>query len=229
MVLQRDKIRVCLIDSRTLYREGVRIILSTVEDIDVTDGIQQDEEISSRLEAISPDVVILAVKPSIANSLKLARQIRRHSPRIPVILLGETEDDELLFQGIKVGAAAYLTDEASLEELVDAIRRTFLGEYLINESLLTNPQVAARVFKFFQRLPQYGTEIEYLLAPLSPREVEILNCIAQGNSNRQIARSLGLSEGTVKNYMSSILRKLVANDRTHAVVVALRQGLIKTD
>jgi DNA-binding NarL/FixJ family response regulator len=207
----------------------MRAMLSTEQDIEVIDE-SQNEGTFSRFEAVSPDAVILALKPPIANGLKLARKIRRHSPRVPVILLGDTEDDELLFQGIKVGAAAYLTNEATTrEELVDVIRRTFLGEYLINESLLTNPQVASRVFKFFQHLPQYGTETEYLLAPLSPREIEILNFIAQGNSNKHIAHILGISERTVKNYISSILRKLVANDRTHAVVIAWRQGLIKID
>ena len=224
-----DKIKVSLIDSRTVYREGVRTILSTERDIEVTDESQQDEGIFSRLEAISPDVVILSIKSPIANSLKLAREIRRQFPRVPVILLGETEDDELLFQGIKVGAAAYVTNEVSPVELTDVIRKTFHGEYLINESLATNPQVASRVTKFFQDLSQAERGIEYLLAPLSPREVQTLNCIAQGNSNKGIGRILGISEQTVKNHVSSILRKLVANDRTHAVVIALRQGLIKID
>ena len=224
-----EKIRVFLVDSKTLYREGVRAILSAEQDIEVIGEAQQDEGTFSRFQAVSPDVVILAPKPPIVNGLKLVRQIKLHSPRVPVILLAEPEDEELLFLGIKVGAAAYLTNEVAPEELVDAIRRTFRGEYLINESLISNRQIASRILKAFQDLPLLGSGIESLLAPLSPREIEVLSCIAKGNSNKDIGHTLGISEQTVKNHITSILRKLVANDRTHAVVIALRQGLIKVD
>ena len=99
----------------------------------------------------------------------------------------------------------------------------------INESPLSSPQVDSRVLKLFQNLPPLRSEIEFLLAPLSPREIEVLSCIALGNSNKAIGHILGISAQTVRNHISSILLKLVANNRTHAVVIALHQGLIKVD
>jgi DNA-binding NarL/FixJ family response regulator len=227
-----EKIAVFLIGSETLYREGVRAIVSTEQDLELIDECEQDEGTFSRFQAASPDVVVFAPEAPIVKSLKLVIQIKRHSPKVPVILLAEAEDEELLFLGVKLGAAAYLTKGSTAGELVDAVRRTFQGEYLINETIMTNPRVASRILRQFQELP--GSQLmvrgeEPLLSALSPREVEVLKCIAQGNSNKHAGHILGISEQTVKNHVSSILRKLVANDRTHAVIIALRQGLIEMD
>jgi DNA-binding NarL/FixJ family response regulator len=227
-----EKITVFLIGSGTLYREGVHAIISTEPDLELIDECEQDEGTFSRIQAALPDVVVFAPEAPIVKSLKLVLQIKRHSPKVPVILLAEAEDEELLFLGVKLGAAAYLTKGSTAGELVDAVRRTFQGEYLINETIMTNPRVASRILRQFQELP--GSQLmvrgeEPLLSALSPREVEVLKCIAQGNSNKHAGHILGISEQTVKNHVSSILRKLVANDRTHAVIIALRQGLIEMD
>lgn len=227
-----EKITVSLISSETLYREGVRAIVSMEQDLELIDEYEQGEETFSRLQAASPDVVVFAPKAPIVKSLRLVFQIKRHLPKVPVILLADVEDEELLFLGVKLGAAAYLTKGSPAEELVGAIRRTFQGEYLINETVMTNPRVASRILRQFQALPDSHLVVrgeEPLLSPLSPREVEVLKCIAQGNSNKHAGHILGISEQTVKNHVSSILRKLVANDRTHAVIIALRQGLIEMD
>jgi DNA-binding NarL/FixJ family response regulator len=229
-VVKVEKMKVFFIESRTLYREGVRTILSAEQDMEVMDEAEQDGEAFARFQATSPDVVIFAPKSPMVNGLKLIRQIKQHSPTAAVILLGESEDEDLLFRGIKAGVAAYLSNEVTPEELVDTVRRAFRGENLINETLVTRPNVASRILKQFQELPEFPlavTEDEPLLTPLTPREIEILNVIAQGNSNRDIANALCISEQTVKNHITSILRKLVANDRTHAVVLALRQGVIR--
>jgi DNA-binding NarL/FixJ family response regulator len=227
-----EKITVLLIGSETLYREGVRAIVSTEQDLELIDQCEQDEGTFSRFQAASPDVVVFAPKAPIIKSLKLVLQIRRHSPKVPVILLAEAEDEELLFLGVKLGAAAYLTKGTTAGELVGAIRKTFQGEYLINETVMTNPGVASRILRQFQELPGSHLVVrgeEPLLSALSPREVEVLKCIAKGNSNKHVGHVLGITEQTVKNHVSSILRKLVANDRTHAVIIALRQGLIEMD
>jgi DNA-binding NarL/FixJ family response regulator len=227
-----EKITVSLISSETLYREGVRAIVSMEQDLELIDECEQNEETFARLQAASPDVVVFTPKAPIVKSLRLVFQIKRHLPKVPVILLADAEDEELLFLGVKLGAAAYLTKGSPAEELVDAIRRTFQGEYLINETVMTNPRVASRILRQFQALPDSHLVVrgeEPLLSPLSHREVEVLKCIAQGNSNKHAGHILGISEQTVKNHVSSILRKLVANDRTHAVIIALRQGLIGMD
>jgi DNA-binding NarL/FixJ family response regulator len=117
--------------------------------------------------------------------------------------------------------------DISPEDLIHVIRRVSQGEFLINDKVFSKPAVASRVLKEFRELAVYGQEAQPIFAPLSPREVEILDNIAQGMTNKQVAYALSISEQTVKNHMSSILRKLAVNDRTQAVVYAMRQGWIK--
>ena len=107
------------------------------------------------------------------------------------------------------------------------VRRVGHGEYLINENVLSRPFVASRVLDEFRELSQVDSATESVFSPLTPREVEILDCVARGNSNKEIARLLSISDQTVKNHITSILRKLAVNDRTQAVIYALRHGWIK--
>lgn len=225
-------LRTFLIDSQVLYREGLYARLSHEDDMEVTGEAKDAEEAFPKLHVLLPDVVLLAGKPLSVDTFKVVRQIKQHFPRIGIIVLAERDTDELLFLAIKAGAAAYFTKEVSPEELIDAVRRVFQGEYLINESPYARPNIASRILKQFQELPDLSliaAEVEPFLSPLTPREIEVLNCIAEGNSNKGIAHMLGITEQTVKNHITSIMRKLIANDRTHAVVLALRQGLIRLD
>ena len=137
------------------------------------------------------------------------------------------EDEDALFDAIKAGAAAFILKDVGPDDLVTIIRRVVAGEYLINDKVFSKPAVASRVLKEFRELAVYGQEAAPIFAPLSPREVEILDNIAQGMTNKQVAYALSISEQTVKNHMSSILRKLSVNDRTQAVVYAMRQGWIR--
>ena len=132
-----------------------------------------------------------------------------------------------LFDAIKAGAAAFILKDVGPDDLVTIIRRVAVGEFLINDKVFAKPAVASRVLKEFRELAVYGQEAAPIFAPLSPREVEILDNIAQGMTNKQVAYALSISEQTVKNHMSSILRKLSVNDRTQAVVYAMRQGWIR--
>ena len=144
-----------------------------------------------------------------------------------MIVLSTSEDEEDLFAAIRSGAAAFILKDVGPEDLVEIIRRVAAGEFLINDKVFSKPAVASRVLKEFRELAVYGQEAQPIFAPLSPREVEILDNIAQGMTNKQVAYALSISEQTVKNHMSSILRKLAVNDRTQAVVYAMRQGWIR--
>jgi len=157
--------------------------------------------------------------------LKLARKIKQRLPTIGVVILTSNPDDAQLFQALKAQAVAYLRKEVTAEELVSTIRRVARGEHPINESLTDRPKLAEQVLYQFQEL-SWRSEAEGFIAPLTPREMEILNYIAQGYLNKQIAAELDISEQTIKNHVTSILRKLNANARTEAVVVAIKQGLI---
>ncbi|MBA7670691.1 Transcriptional regulatory protein DegU [subsurface metagenome] len=136
--------------------------------------------------------------------------------------------DDQLFQAIENQVAAYLSKEINGDQLADMVRRVARGEYPINESLSSRPELAGKILNQFQALSG-KTEVETLISPLTARETEILNYVAQGNSNKQIAAKLSISEQTIKNHVASIMLKLNANARTQAVVIAVQQGLISID
>jgi len=202
----------------------MRMALSAEDGIEVVSESDKYEEVPSLIETFSPDVVLMDSSLPSLRGFDLARQITQRSPGVSVVILTPYEDDDQLFLAIKSGAAAYLSKGITTEELAGTIRKVFRGEHPISESFLAKPRVASRVLKQFQDLSLMGKGMEALLAPLSPREIEILGHVADGNSNEQIAHNLKISEQTIKNHITSILRKLDANDRTQAVVVALRQG-----
>ena len=159
------------------------------------------------------------------GGLTLARDIKQRSPNIGVIVPSSTPNDAQLFQSLKAQAVAYISKEISADQLVTTIRRVAGGKHPINESLTNRPKVAEQVLHQFQEL-SWRNEAQTFISPTTPRETEILKYIAQGFLNKQIAAELDISEQTIKNYVTSILRKLNANARTEAVVVAIKQGLI---
>ncbi len=178
--------------------------------------------------AQSPDVVIIDALLSAGDALEVARQLRLWLPRVSMIMLTAFEDEEQLFQSMKVGVSAYFLKDIQPEALVNAVRQVYQGAYLINDNVLSRPRVASLVLNVFHEMAkEEATEVTPLYSPLSSREVEILDYIARGNSNKEIAKSLKISDQTVKNHITSILKKLSVNDRTAAVVHALRNGWIK--
>jgi DNA-binding NarL/FixJ family response regulator len=222
-----EKIQVFLVDKNELFRQGVRVALSGREDIEVVGESDSDKNALSHLESLQVNIVLLDINLPSLSGLDLARQIMQRSPNISVIILTPYEDEEHLFQAIEAGAAAYLTKEISTERLACVIRKVFRGEQVISESLLARPKVAERVLKQFRDLSFKRGRRAFL--PITPREAEILSYVARGYGNKQIAQILHNSQQTIKNHITSILRKLEANDRTHAVVLAMRNGWISAD
>ena len=177
--------------------------------------------------ATNPDVILMDLSLPSPGGIETTQRVKRELPAAAIIVLSTEEDEDALFDAIKAGAAAFILKDIAPEDLVMVIRRVVAGEYLINDKVFSKPAVASRVLKEFRELAVYGQEAAPIFAPLSPREVEILDNIAQGMTNKQVAYALSISEQTVKNHMSSILRKLSVNDRTQAVVYAMRQGWIR--
>jgi DNA-binding NarL/FixJ family response regulator len=174
-----------------------------------------------------PDLILMDLSLPAPGGIETTQRIKRELPSAGIIVLAVNEDEDALFDAIKAGAAAFILKDVAPDDLVAIIRRVAAGEYLINDKVFAKPAVASRVLKEFRELAIYGQEAAPIFAPLSPREVEILDNIAQGMTNKQVAYALSISEQTVKNHMSSILRKLSVNDRTQAVVYAMRQGWIR--
>jgi two-component system response regulator DegU len=220
-----DKIKVMIIDEQAFFRAGVRQTLSQQPDLEVLECDLTQNALET-IEAHLPDVALLGSDLASLSGLELGRKIAQHFPNTKVIVLSPDPDDMELFEVIKTAAVACLNKKTSSEELAGTIRRAHNGEYPINESLMTSPKVAKHVLNQFRGL---GKTMGGIVAPLTNRETQILNYIAEGNSNKVIAHILGISEQTIKNHVSAILRKLNANDRAHAVTLALHSGWISPD
>lgn len=220
-----DKIKVMIIDEQAFFRVGVRHILSQQSDLEISE-CDPNQDPLGLIEANLPDVALLGSDLAALSGLDLGREIARHYPNTKVIMLSPNPDDEELFEVIRTAAVACLRKNTTAEELASTIRRACNGEYPINESLITRPAVARHVLSQFQDMRR---TMEAVVAHLTHRETQILDYVAAGNSNKQIARILGISDQTIKNHVSSILRKLNANDRAHAVALAMRGGWISVE
>ncbi len=221
-----DKIVVTIVDKQALFRVGVCHALSQQPDFEVFECSPNKNPVVL-IESRLPGVLLLDIDYPSLSGLKLAQKIALRCPATKIIVLARNPDDSQLFEIIRTGAVAYLDKSVTAEELTKVIRQVSRGEFPINDNVLARPEVAISVLRQFQRMHSNNEKsMETIVAPLTPRETQILNCIADGNSNKKIASILQISEQTAKNHVSNILRKLNANDRAHAVVLAIRQGLI---
>lgn len=224
-----NSITILIVDDHPLFRRGIRWSLETEPDLHIVGEAENGQQAIQLASQFVPDIMLIDINMPEMSGLEVTRIIKRHHPQMGVIILTMHEDDEQLFHAIRVGAAAYSTKDVEADELAKLIRRVAKGEYLINENVLNRPFVASRVLDQFRELPDGQGGADTVFSPLTPREVEILDCVAQGNSNKEIAQILKISDQTVKNHITSILRKLAVNDRTQAVIYALRHGWIRLD
>ena len=222
-----ERVRILIVDDHALYRVGIRGILAQEPDLEVVAEADDSRTAMEAAFATNPDVILMDLSLPAPGGIETTQRVKRELPSAAIVVLSTEEDEEALFGAIKAGAAAFILKDVAPEDLVMIIRRVVAGEYLINDKVFSKPAVASRVLKEFRDLAIYGQQEMPIFAPLSPREIEILDNIAQGMTNKQVAYALSISEQTVKNHMSSILRKLSVNDRTQAVVYAMRQGWIR--
>ena len=222
-----NKVRILLVDDHPLSRQGVTWTLTNQPDLEIVGEVADGQAAIQQADILLPDIVLCDINLPGMNGLEVTRILKRRHPQTAVIILTLHEDDEQLFHAIRVGASAYAIKDIAAQELISLIRRVGRGEYLINENVLSRPFVASKVLDQFRELASLDEASDTVFSPLTPREVEILDCVARGNSNKEIARLLSVSDQTVKNHITSILRKLAVNDRTQAVIYALRHGWIK--
>ncbi len=220
------KISVMIVDDHPLFRQGLRRVIEAEDDMEVIIEVGDGEEALRLAQKMVPDVIMMDVNIPTMNGLQVTRSIKANSPNIGVIMLTAYHDDEQIFHAIKAGAGAYYPKDVTPRKLIETIRQVSQGHYVIDDNVLAKSQVTSWLFKQFEQLAVFGTSPDELFVPLSPREMEILHLIARGYSNKEIAHELGISRQTVKNHMTSILRKLSLNDRTQAALYALRRGWI---
>ena len=223
-----NEITIAVIDKSEFFRVGIRQQLHAQNDFRLLD-CDPDYEPLKLIETYSVDVVLLEIDSPISRGLELSKTIVQHYPNTRVIILSSYFNDDELFETIKTGAVAYVDKRSSTEELISTIRRASRGEYPINDSLIARPTIAERVLRQFQEMASIGLINDKVAAPLTHREIQILSYIANGNTNKQVAQALGISNQTIKNHVSAILRKLNANDRAHAVALAIRNNWVALD
>ena len=221
-----SKIRVMLADDQDIIRTGLTIILNHQPDLEVVAQAADGIEAVEMAKKLQPDVILMDIKMPRLNGIQATRQIVSALPKTQVIILTTYDTDDWVFDGIRAGAVGYLLKDTSGDNLGDAVRGAMKGESQID------PTVARKVLREFQQFspnrsaaPRPPVE-EEPLERLTDREEEVLKLLAAGLSNKEIATQLSLSEGTVKNHISAILAKLHANDRTQAVLTALKRGLV---
>ena len=224
-------INLLIVDDHPLFRQGVRWSLAEEGDISVMGEAANAEAAIEFINLSPPDVVLVDLNLPGMDGLELTRHIRRTYPGMGVIMVSMHESDEQAFNALRAGATAYYSKEIQPAALAYNIRRVARGEYVINDVMFDEPKIAARILHQFRTVGQGVAAVDTnfaLFSPLSDREIEVLEKIASGSSNKEIAEHLGISTQTVKNHISSILRKLSLNDRTQAVIYALRRGWIET-
>ena len=217
------KTKVMVIDEQPFFRAGVRQALLQEKDFDILEGDPKND-ILATIDANLPDIVLLGSDLASQRGLELGGRIARNFPNTRVVILSPNPNDEEMFDAIRSSAVACLAKNATPDELIGIVKRASHGEYPINESVMSRPSVARHVLSQFQDMASLGDNIA---APLTQRERQILTYIADGNTNKKIANVLNISEQTIKNHVSAILRKLNANDRAHAVVLAIKRGIIQ--
>ena len=222
----RKPIRLMVVEPRTILGVGLRDVL------DHEDGIEVVAQMRSAAEAIpvvgdtAPDVILVRLPSELHAAAEIARQLRRETPNAALILMGSEDDDASIVEALEVGATAHLAEIAEPAELVATIRRVAEGDDPLKDEITDRPDLVERIVNAIR---ESMVADELPVSPLSPRELEIMQLVARGESNRQIAAELGISDQTVKNHMTSVLHKLGVPNRTRAVTYALRQGWLALD
>ncbi|HEX7433677.1 MAG TPA: response regulator transcription factor [Anaerolineaceae bacterium] len=214
-------IRVLLVDDQALFREGLHILLSVQPLFEVIGEASNGEEALQQALTLRPDVVLMDLRMPLMDGVTATRRLHTLMPECHVIVLTTFDDDDSVFDGLRAGAVGYLLKDVASTKLYEAILAASRGDSFLQ------PSIAAKVVAEFSRLSkQLPSQPQPLLEPLSDRELEILNQVATGASNKEIAMTFVIAEGTVKNHLTNILRKLEVTDRAQAVLKARKIGII---
>jgi DNA-binding NarL/FixJ family response regulator len=217
--MSEKSIRVLLVDDQTLVRQGVRSLLALAEGIEVVAEASDGKQAVDMIPQIQPDVVLMDMRMPVMSGLEALQALARTNSLPPTIILTTFDDDQLVLAGLKAGAKGYLLKDVSLEQLVGAIQAVADGGSLVQ------PAMTQRLLSGLEHMRNDFVSLDRP-DPLTERETEILRLMAGGYSNKEIANSLGVAEGTVKNHVSNILSKLGVRDRTRAVLKAFELGIV---
>ncbi len=216
-----DTIRLLVADDHALFREGLRALFSATPGIEIVGEAATGEETVALAKELLPDIILMDINMPDRDGIQATRQVLQSNPAIGVIMVTMLEEDAALFSAMRAGARGYVLKGAHHEELLQSVRAVASGQVLFG------PSIAGRIMGFFQ---DFDAEIkpslpEETFPELTPRELEVLELIAQGSSNSQIAEDLVITDKTVRNHITSIFGKLQVADRAQAIVKAREAGL----
>jgi DNA-binding NarL/FixJ family response regulator len=218
-------IRVAIVDDHFFFRQGVRDVLNAEPDITVVTESGDGEEAIELICEVHPDVVLMDVNLPTLNGMQVTQQIKSLCPDTNVIILTAYDDEEQIYRAVRIGASAYFPKDVAPSQLLETVRLVAQGHYVIADQTMTQEEAEGWLLELYRR---YGVSPEdATFSPLTSREMEILEQIIDGLSNKEIAVQLGISQQTVKNHVTSILSKLNRSDRTQAAIYALRHGWVR--
>ena len=212
-------IRIMIADDHKLFREGLTLLLETTPDIEVIAAVETGLEAVEKARELEPDVILMDIMMPDVNGIQATRQIMKHTSTVGIVMLTMLEDEDSLFAAMCAGARGYILKGADKTEVLDTIRAVADG------SALFGADIARRLTDFFQRIEASPQRSDIAFPELTDREREVLNLIAKGFANQDIATALFISPKTVSNYVSSIFNKLQVADRAQAIVKARERGL----
>lgn len=219
-------IKVLIADDQELIKDSIKIILEVNPKYSITDTVTNGQEALESIEKNKPDIVLMDIRMPVMDGTVCTKHIKEKYPDIKVIILTTFDDDDFIFSALKYGASGYLLKGVSPDDLYQAIDTVYSGGAMIN------PDIAGKVFRLFSKMAQsnYSISVDDTQAKnLSKNELQIVQQVGLGRTNKEIAKKLFLSEGTVRNYISKILSCLELRDRTQLAIWAVQKGIINKD
>ena len=213
-------IRIGIVDDQEIFRQGMKMILSSQEDMEVVGEGANGFEGYRLCEEHAVDLILMDIRMPVMDGVEATRRIKRDFPHVAVIILTTFDEDEYIFQALKYGASGYLLKDAPPAKITEAIREVQRG------GALMQPQIAARVVEKFRNMEKETEKRDPRIKSLTARERDIVKLIGEGKNNKEIAAELFITEGTVKNHISSILIKLDLRDRTQLAIFAVKNALL---
>lgn len=225
-----EQINILIVDDHPVFRQGIRDVLETDSQMKVVGEAADGEVAIEKASEVNPDVILMDINLPTINGLQVTRKIKAQLPDVKVIMITGYDDAEQVFHALRAGASAYCPKDITPEALIGIIHSVRNGDYYVEEKTMSYDELMNWIE---QRIGRFAgpliSDTDDLFIPLSPREMEILEHVTRGMSNKEIAYKLGISHQTVKNHMTAILRKLRVDDRTQAAVYALRHGWVRLE
>lgn len=219
-------IKLLIVDDHPVFRQGLRDLFETDSRFEIIGEAADGEVALQKTYTQRPDVIVMDINLPTENGLQVTKKIKSRHPKVKVVMITGYDDTEQAIYAFQVGASAYCSKDIPPEALIHTVTEAYAGNYIINNQVMDDTELTAWLKLHMQR---YGKAGGKKFMPLSSREMEVLEMVTNGSNNKDIAATLGISHQTVKNHMTTIMRKLQVNDRTQAAVYAIQHGWIRLE